>query len=370
MDAKKNRIGLDMRMWNHAGIGRYLRELYFAMLRQRPALTFRLLLPSSVRQSLGPRQDGVELQNSFSSIYSLAEQWELFSFSKKSQLLHVPHFNIPVLGKGKLVVTVHDLVYLKDAKYSGSSLGRAYVKFLFEKIEKKADAVLTVSKYTQADLLNHFPKLKDRVFVTHEAASFTFQPFQVPADLELAKKKYSLKQPFVLFVGSLKAHKNIPVLIEALSALRKEKEIPHELVLVGGQDKKEKELLALIKKNNRFVKILSGLKDEELVLFYNLAEVFVLPSLWEGFGLPVLEAMACGTPVLSSDRASLPEVVGEAGRLFDPTRVDELKELLYNVLQKKDLRQKMRVDGFAQVKKFSWDKTAAQTLDIYEQVLR
>ena len=369
MSDKRRCVGIDLRMWEHPGIGRYLRELYFAMLRKEPRLAFRLLAPESVQKSLKFRQADVEFQKASSSIYSLAEQWELLSFAKKAELLHVPHFNIPVFYGGKLVVTVHDLIYLKDPKYSGSSLGRAYVKFLFKQIEKKAAAVLAVSEYTKNDLIEHFPKLKDRIFVTHEAASFLFQP-AASADLEQAKKKYALNKPFVLFVGSLKAHKNVSVLIEAMRLLREEKGISHELLLVGGKDKKEKELLALIESNSSFVRAMGRIDDEELVNFYGLAEVFVLPSLWEGFGLPVLEAMACGAPVLASDRASLPEVIGDAGSLFDPTRVDELKELLYNVLQNRDLRQKMRVEGFSQAKKFSWDKTAAETLSVYERVLR
>ncbi len=356
-------------MWEHPGIGRYERELYFAMLKKNPGFSFRLLAPEKARQSIELHPNGAKFEKALSSIYSLREQWELFSFSKKVDLLHVPHFNIPVLSHGKLVVTVHDLVYLKDAKHSGSALGRSYVDYLFKKIEQKADAVLTVSEFTKSDLLDHFPKLKNRVFVTHEAASGMFQRLNNSNQLEPTKKKYALQVPFVLFVGSLKSHKNIPILIEALKALRKEKGIPHELVLVGRKDEKEKGLLELIEQNASFIKTLGELPDRELVLLYNLAEVFVLPSLWEGFGLPVLEAMACGCPVLASNRSSLPEVVGEAGLLFDGASVDALKELLYNVLQSGELRQKMRMDGFLQAKKFSWDKTAAETLSVYDRVL-
>ncbi len=362
------RVALDLRMWEHPGIGRYLRELYFSMTRRRPPYSFRLLATDKVRAELKARQDDVEFRTASSAIYSPAEQWELFSFGRGSDLLHVPHFNVPALRRGRLVATVHDLTYLKDKKYTGSALGLAYVKFLIKHIEKKADAVLAVSEYTKRDLIEHFPGLRNRVFVTHEAASFLFQP-AAAAELEAARRRYRLEKPFVLFVGSLKAHKNVPALIGAMRRLR-ERGLPHELVLVGGKDEKEKELLRLIEENTSFVRTMGRVSDDELPLFYGLAEVFVLPSLWEGFGLPVLEAMACGAPVLSSNRASLPEVVGEAGALFDPARVDELQELLYNVLQNRDLRQKMRQDGFLQAKKFHWDKTAAQTLEVYERVLR
>ena len=311
----------------------------------------------------------MELLRSASKPYSLREQWELFNFSRRHDLLHVPHFNIPVFGAKKLVVTVHDLIYLKDKRYSASGLGRAYVRMMFKKIEKKADAVLTVSEYTKADLLHSFPGLRGRVFVTYEGASALFRPIHDREELRRIQNKYSLHPPFVLFVGSLKSHKNVSVLIEAMAALKNEKRSEQELVLVGRKDEKEKGLLALIRKNSSFVKTLGEVSDEDLAVLYNLAEVFVLPSLWEGFGLPALEAMACGTPVLSSDRSSLPEVVGQAGSLFDPTRVDALKELLYTVLESRPLREKMSEMGLVQAKKFSWDKTADSTLDVYERVL-
>ena len=273
------------------------------------------------------------------------------------------------MGAGrKLVVTIHDLIYLKGNQYTGSALGRAYVKVLFDRIEKNADAVITVSEYTKNDLLQSFPGLKGRVFVTYEAASPVFKPVNDVAGSAALKKKHALARPFVLFVGSLKRHKNVPVLIDAMRVLR-ERGLPHELVLVGRKDLKERALLKKIEEGGSFVRWLSEVSDEDLAHLYPMAEAFVLPSLWEGFGLPVLEAMACGAPVLSSDRASLPEVVGTAGRLFDPERVDALVELLYNVLNDSDLRQKMRADGFTQAKKFSWDKTAESTLKVYGQVL-
>ena len=339
------------------------------MNRQARGVIFRLLSPREAEQALRLKRPEIEIQLSGAAVYSLAEQWELSFFSRRVDLLHVPHFNIPVLGAKKLVVSVHDLIYLKGDEHSGSSLGRAYAEFMFKSIERKADAVIAVSQYTQQDLLEHFPKLKGRTFVTHEAASFLFQPVTAQGDLETAKKKYSLQRPFVLFVGSLKKHKNVPLLIEAVASIRRDKKIDLELVLVGRQDKKEKELLSMVQANRSFVRTLGQMSDEELVHLYNLAEVFVLPSLWEGFGLPALEAMACGTPVLASDRASLPEVVQDAAILFDPTRVDALKDALYNVLQNSELRQKMRRMGIEQAKKFSWERTASETFAVYERVL-
>ena len=338
-------------------------------MRCQPDGSFRLLMSDASRREIQPLHYPVDFKRASSSIYGPHEQWELFSFSRGLDLLHSPHFNVPVLGAKKMVVTVHDLIYLKDARFSGSRFTQTYVNYMFNVIEKRADAVLTVSEFTKNDLLERFPKLHGRVFVTPEAASFHFQPVRSEDELAAAKKKLQCPKPFVLFVGSLKKHKNVALLIEAMAALRERSGFDHELLLVGKADPRERELLELIGRHP-FVRWMEGVSDDQLVFLYNLAVVFVLPSLWEGFGLPVLEAMACGTPVLVSDRASLPEVAGEAGLYFDPTRVDALKELLYTVLQDGTLRQKMSQMGLKQAKKFSWDRTAAQTLQVYERVLR
>ena len=364
-------IGIDARIWGHPGMGRYLREVFFAMRRQAPEVRFQLLMYQSERQELDRMDAGIAIHPAKSPIYSLSEQWELSAFSKRKELLHVPHFNIPLLsGAKKLVVTVYDLIYLKDTVHSGSWLGRAYVNFMFKAVEKKADVVIVVSEYTKMDLLNYFPKLRGRVFVIPAAVSSLFYPITSDSVLQEARKRHGLNRPFVLFVGSLKPHKNVSLLVEAMADLRREKKIDAELVLVGRKDEKDKKLLGLMQKYASFIRRFETLPDEQLLYLYNLAEVFVLPSFWEGFGLPALEAMACGTPTLLSNRASLPEVGGQAALYFDPTSVDALKEGLCNVLQNEDVCQKMRVDGLLQAKEFSWDKTAVQTLKIYEQVLR
>ena len=179
-----------------------------------------------------------------------------------------------------------------------------------------------------------------------------------------------MQNPFVLFVGSLKTHKNISVLIQAVECLRFEKKIAVDLVIVGRRDIKNKVLWNVLQEKQAFIHYLGELPDADLALIYNLACVFVLPSLREGFGLPVLEAMACGTPVIVSDRASLPEIAGTAGLVFDARRVDELSALLYNVFSDEALRRRLKSAGLARAQEFSWRKTAEKTLDAYERVLR
>lgn len=362
-------IGMDVRMWSHPGIGRYTRELVKELVPLAPDIPFCLLGIPSDRKAISHLAPHSEFRAVSSPIYSILEQWEIPREARTFDLLHVPHFNIPFFYKKKLIVTIHDLIYLYPHSHTLPLLGRSYVRALFKRIVKKADGVLTVSEFTKRELLRLFPKLPDRrIFVTPEAAAVHFRKIEDLQILSSVRKKFKLEKPFILFVGSFKPHKNLPNLMQAVSLLREKRRLDHELVMVGRPDKKNEGILRLATRHS-FARILGELNDEELVALYNLADVFVLPSFWEGFGLPILEAMACGAPVVASNRSSLPEVVGKAGFLFDPDRVDALEEVLYNVLVDKELRKKMSLDGLERARCFSWKKTAEETLRVYRQIL-
>jgi glycosyltransferase involved in cell wall biosynthesis len=183
----------------------------------------------------------------------------------------------------------------------------------------------------------------------------------------LQKTKQEFSKPFVLFVGTLKSHKNVPALLDAMERVRR-RGLDHELVLAGKKDKRSGELLSRISRLS-WVRVLGEVTDPALCCLYNLADLFVLPSFREGFGLPVLEAMACGAPVICSNRSSLPEIAGDAALFFDPLRVDALEELIYNVLINRELREKMSKAGMDRARHFSWEKTAQKTLEVYRRVL-
>ena len=371
---KKNnaKIAIDLRLWSHPGIGRYTRELVSALMTLREPENFHFLGYLEDLQLM--RDQAASLASNCpvtSKIYSAAEQIEILLKARNFKLLHVPHFNIPVLRSGRMVATVHDLTYLHDAKASRSRWGRPYAEFLFRRIQQSASAVIAVSEYTKNDFLNQFPKMKpERIFVTHEAASPLFRVIDRADSLDAVRTKYAISKPFVLFVGSLKEHKNIPLLIQAVERLRSQKKLDVELLVAGRRDFKNKALWEHIQEKAVFVKYLGEVPDEELAALYNLARVFVLPSLREGFGLPVLEAMACGTAVIVSNRTSLPEIAGSAGLVFDAGCVDELEGLLYNVLTDESLRQSLSSKGLARAAEFSWKKTAGKTLEIYDKVMR
>ncbi len=345
-------LALDIRMWDHPGIGRYIRELSKELLLLDRETRYLLLDLAAVR----------------APIYSLQEQWQLTRAARSADALHVPHFNIPFFYPKKLIVTIHDLIYLEESGAAKSPWAKIYVKTLLKQIARKSAAIFAVSQATKNDLLNSGLGFKEnRIFVTPEAASDLFKKIDDPSILEAARNKFNLKKPFILFVGTLKPHKNVPTLVLAVAQLRAR--LPDtELVIVGKKDPREERLSQEIL-SQPFVRYLGTVRDEELVNLYNLAEVFVLPSRREGFGLPILEAMACGAPVAVSNCSSLAEVAGQAGLLFDPSSVDALEEVLYNILTDKELQLKKARESRERARSFSWGDTALKTLDVYRKVL-
>lgn len=351
-------IAIDARMWTRSGIGRYLRELVSAMERLRGANAFRLI--GSARP---------DFIRSRSKIYSLAEQLEVPRLARGAELLHVPNFNIPAIWGGKLVATVHDLTYLHEAGAAGRPMASLFFRAYLSLLARKADAVITVSEFTKQDLLSHVRGLRaERVFVTPEAASDLFVRIRDARTLESARRELGLSDPFILSVGSLRPHKNLIRLINAVERLRSAHQLPLMLVLAGQPMPGYAELESRLARAP-FVRVLPNCADAQLVHLYNLTEAFVMPSLREGFGLPLVEAMRCGAPILASNRSSIPEVLGDAGVLFDPERVDALSDAIYNVLKNRDLRENLSQKGLKRSEHFSWENTARLTLDIYERVL-
>lgn len=365
-------IVLDARMWGHAGIGRYVSELTTALLAGDFGFNFVFLSSEGFKKSIldpATATHGIEFKKTVSGIYGISEQIELPLRSLGADLFHAPHFNIPVFFPGKLVTTIHDLIYLRDPASLRSGLARAYASWILKVAQKKSSAIISVSQCTRADLLDQFPGLPpEKVFVIPEAASGRLRKVNEAAALRAAREKFGLRAPFVLFVGSLKPHKNVEGLVRAMLSVRQDGCLPHELVLVGRTDPKHPEILNFVQ-SHPFVKILGELADPDLALLYSMADLFVMPSFYEGFGLPLLEAMSCGVPAIASDRASLPEVLGGAGACFDPTRVDALSELLYNILVNRELREEMSKKGLERAAQFSWKNTAQMTAQVYQKVL-
>jgi glycosyltransferase involved in cell wall biosynthesis len=290
-------------------------------------------------------------------------------FKKKLDLVHDPYGIGPLSFKMpfKKVITIHDLTPTLFP-HTFSSMAVVSHKLLLPRTLKTADKIITDSNSTKNDLINYFNIPEEKIRVILLAADEKFKPLS-NKEIKEAKQKYSLNFPFILYVGTLEPRKNIPSLIKAFYKLKK-KNLQYKLVIAGKRGWKYKEIFETIDKLNlqNDVVFTGYVSDEDLPALYNAADLFVYPSIYEGFGLPPLEAMACGTPAITSNTSSLPEVVGDAGIMVDPPDVDGLADAMYEVLTKEGLRANMIKKGLERAKTFSWEKCARETLEVYEEV--
>ncbi len=284
-------------------------------------------------------------------------------------LLHSPDFIPPAFGYHRSVVTVHDLNFLYYPRFL-TSKSRRYYNEQIEWAVERADHILADSQATQADLVSLLDVASDKITVVHLAADRSFRPLPESAARDVAAQ-YHLEPGFLLFVGTLEPRKNVPGLLLAYRMLLTQKVTDEPLVLVGGKGWLYEEIFDRVQALDLHdhVCFLHGVPDADLPGMYSAASVLAMPSFYEGFGLPALEAMSCGTPVVAADRASLPEVVGEAGLLVDPEDPEGLCEALKRVLTDDAERERMRKAGLEQAEAFSWECVAQETRAVYEDVL-
>lgn len=354
------RIGIDARMSGsaHAGIGRYVENLVEELSRNKD-LELVLLKPNIPH-------------------YSLAEQFLMPGIIKKAKvdLMHFPHFNVPVFYSGKYLVTIHDLIkhtsrgmatttrvpWLYWLKYLG-------YKFVFRQAVKRAAKILVPSQAVKDELAKTYNLPGDKIVVTYEGVGEKFQHSAI-SNQQSAKilAKYNIKKPFVIYTGSVYPHKNIERLIQSIKLLNRS---AVQLVISCARNVFWKRLKNKIQKlgAEEFINLVGFVPDEELAVLYTQAEAFVFPTLSEGFGLPGLEAMACGCPVVCSDIPVLREIYGEAALYFDPLNPEEMAEKIWGVISDKKMRDALIEKGLEQVKKYSWQKMARETLEVYKQAI-
>jgi glycosyltransferase involved in cell wall biosynthesis len=268
----------------------------------------------------------------------------------------------------KYVITVHDLFALALGPPEYQYYKKIGYKLLLPKTLKSADKIISNSKNTKNDIIRYFKIPEEKIKVIHLAANETFAKLNEIEILDI-KKKYAINYPFIFYVGGLAAYKNIVRLIEAYGKLKK-LGVTHKLLLAGVKRYKYNEIFETIEKLNlqNDVIFTGYVPDKDLPGLYNAADLFVYPSLYEGFGIPPLEAMQCGTPVIASNTSSIPEVVGDAGIMINPYDVDEFANKMYEVLTNEDLKKEMSKKGLERAKLFSWKKCAEEHLKVYEEV--
>lgn len=281
---------------------------------------------------------------------------------------------LPLLYQpGRSVITVHDVAFLFFPQCFAPLL-RFWLRTATWLGAIRARAIIAVSEATRQDLLAHYKLPPDKVRVVRHGVDERYRPLAAtPAaqqHVQAVRQRYQIHDDYLLFVGTLQQRKNIPRLLQAFARLKQHTDIPHKLVLVGRAhpDLPEPDIQAAIERLDlRQEVILTGyIADEDMPLLFNGAALFVFPSLYEGFGMPVLEAMACGVPTVCARTSSLPEVVGAGGMMFDPTNVDDMATTMYRGLTDAGLRTRLREHGLRRARLFSWYKCARQTLAVLE----
>lgn len=283
------------------------------------------------------------------------------------QVFHGLFSRLPFALSVPGVVTVYDI-----SGYAMPGLHKRWThmtNLLYPLYLRKAAAVVAISHFTASELRRRFPWLGDGISVAQPAAPPGFAPVKDPGSLQAVRMKYGLPERFILFLGTLEPRKNLRRLLEAYRSIAGR--VPHSLVIAGGSGWRSGGLLEGIGGGeHRDRVLLTGFVDQEdLPALFSLAEVFVYPSIYEGFGLPILEAMACGTPVVTSSVSSMPEVAGEAAVLADPFSVEAMADAILRLAMHEDLRNEMRERGFRRERDFSWKAAAARTMEVYREVL-
>jgi glycosyltransferase involved in cell wall biosynthesis len=267
------------------------------------------------------------------------------------------------------VMVVHDLTrYLFPRFFPFNPVQKVLDRLAYPAMVGRYDHLLAVSEATRKDLSSLFKVPDEKITVAYHGAEEAFQPLTEKEEQEKFLRSKGLKKPFILFLGTLEPRKNISTLLRAFEGIKDQ--IPHDLVLVGQRGWKWEPIIQEMERPEikQRVHWVGYVSDPERVFFYQAAAFLVYPSWYEGFGMPLLEAMQCGCPVITSKVSAMPEVVGEAGLLIDPSQIEDLKKALLRLVHEPERAEKMKSAGLEQAKKFSWEISARKTLDVFEKL--
>ena len=332
--------------------------------------------PDADMTALQP-SDNMKLQISKAASYPVWEQKILPESYKndKVDLLHCTSNTAPISTKIPLVVTIHDIIYLEKWMITEGTyyqrFGNLYRRWNVPKIAKKAEMIITVSDYERERIIEGLKIPENRVKTVYNACGKHFTPDATPQELKAFKEKMNLPDKFILFLGNTDPKKNLPNVLKSIGILHQRGQLDFTLVM---PDFGKEHLLSILKaQNNEHLMnniMLTGyIPNQELPNLYRLAQLFLYPSLRESFGIPILEAMGCGIPVITSNTSAMPEVAGRDAILIDPTQPEEIAQMIVSVLNNTALRAKTIAYGIERASQFSWEKTANQVLDIYRDIL-
>ncbi|MBN1422979.1 glycosyltransferase family 4 protein [Candidatus Fermentibacteria bacterium] len=378
-----HRIGIDISrtLGQPGGVGlfadRFVRALVRVDTTNRYTLYpfFWFCHPPDYRQAFKPKTRNFRLHDQNRSFETLRRRWSGEDLPPREllgpvELLHSPGYTAPYVPGIRLCVTIHDMSFLTHPHFHTEE-NRKFCMVQSLRAARLADAILCDSQSTADDVRRYLHVPLDRLFVIPGAAGPEFRRLEDSQAIALTLLRLGITENFLLFVGSVEPRKNLSALIEAFARLKLGSQRPEWLVIAGGTGWKNEQIYERVRelKLEHAVRFLGYLPVEDLVVLYNACRAFVYPSLYEGFGLPVLEAMSCGAPVVSSGVSSLPEVAGDAALLIDPHDGDALVEAMEAVLDDAGLRATLRAKGVEQASRFSWEQTARLTVEVYQRFL-
>ena len=359
-----SKITIDLRMIKASGIGTYLYNLIPRIIKEKPQDKFVLLgMEKNLREIPWTDQSNITIRNCTSGIYTIQEQIELIrNIPVDTNLFWSPHYNIPLRYRGKLLVTVHDLFHLAMPQMVPGIHKKFYAKLMFSQVSSKADAIICISKFTKKELVRLTHCKEAKIHLVYNGTN------EFRHNIEKECSPYP--KPFLLFVGNVKPNKNLVNLVKAFDLIKNK--IPHDLVIVG---KKE----GFITSDDAVFKIASQLgarisftgyiDDATLIQYYKHSVALVFPSIYEGFGLPPLEAMACDCPAIVSNKASLPEVCGDAALYCEPLNYEDIAAKILDITNDQKLRETLVSNGRRRILLFTWEECAQKTLNIIENIL-
>ena len=366
------RIGIDARKLHDFGIGTYIRNLLRQLARLDRQTEFVLLGRPEDHDALASVGENFRPVAETAGNYSIAEQIRIPLALKREgiTLFHAPHYVLPPLVPCRSIVTIHDCIHLMFPQYLPNRLAPLYARTSINLAAKRAARVLTVSESSKRDIQRFVDVPADKIDVIYNSYDERFGTVPLDEDVVRVRERYQLHDPFVLYAGNVKPHKNLERLIEAFHLVHQHGHDGIKLVMIGDEISKYAVLRRAVHRYqlHNAVRFLGYLPQETLAVMYRLAGVFVFPSLYEGFGLPPLEAMASGTPVVTSNVSSLPEVAGDAALLVDPYSPEAIADGIERILTDDTLRCDLRRRGLARAGQFSWEASVRRVWETYREV--
>lgn len=353
------------------GVGHYTLELARALAESLPSAQFELLYPSTC-SSLPGEESLPNLKIKRVSVTALGRHWWALGLpwhirQNNLQVFHGTNYEVPLWRQCPTVLTIHDLsLFLHPATHSRRAAARGHRRLPI--MVRTADAIITPTESVRRELCEQLKVAREKVFAVPEAARSFFRPLRFE-ETQSVRQKLGIGDEFLLAVGTIEPRKNLPALIDAFAEVtRAQPEKTLQLVIAGGTGWLTESIFQRIEQSPARARIVltDYLADDDLRALYSSCRVFVYPSIYEGFGLPPLEAMACGAPVIASRISTLLETLNEAAYFFDPHSSEQLAQSIIQVTTNHDLRQRLISAGSRQAEKFSWERTARLTLEVYD----